>query len=313
MAIRDGADVGRIAAIRNHNHEREHGDGVGFFGFLETENNPETLVALCGAAEEWLESRGCRSIRGPVSYDMNNTVGVLVDGFSEPPAIMMPWNGPWLPDGLEEAGFAGVMDLVAHLIPTTKLPVRIQRLSDRLIKREGITIRTIRMDRFADEVKIIQRLYNAAWEKNWGYVPLTDAEIEFMARDLKPVVDPKLIIFAEVDGEPVGFAMCVPDVNEVLRKNRSGRLFPFGIFRLLFGMKRIRRVRVITLGTLPEYRNRGVEILFYRSCIDATDEGGYEDAECSWILATNDAMNRGIRDALGGEIFKTYRIYEKPL
>lgn len=312
VAVRDGRDVGRIAAIRNPLHEETHGEKVGFFGFLETEDDPETAGALLDAAAARVREWGVEAIRGPLSYDINGIVGLLVRPFDRPPTLLMPHNGPHVPRLVEQAGFAKAMDFLAWDIPDSNVTDRIRRLSDRLRKREGITIRDFRRDRFDEEVRVVHDLYNQAWEKNWGFVPMTDAEIDYMAEDLKQVFDPALVAFAEAGGKPVGFALCLPDLNEVLVRIRSGRLLPTGLFRILLGRRKIRRIRVITLGIVPEWRNRGIEVLFYREMFDRALRRGYVGGECGWILETNEAMNRGIEVACGATLGRRYRVYERP-
>ncbi|MHC4473617.1 MAG: N-acetyltransferase, partial [Planctomycetota bacterium] len=306
VAVRDGRDEGRIAAVRNRVHEETHGEAVGFFGFLETPDDAEVLEALTGAASAWLESKGLTSMRGPLSYDMNGISGALVEPFDEPPAILMPYNRAYLPRLLEAAGFTKAKDLLSYSIADSRVPERVRRLSDRLRRREGIEIRPFRRDRFDEELDLVRELYNRAWEKNWGFVPLTDAEMRYTAEDLRQVFNPDLVLFALVRGEPAGFSLALPDVNQVLLGIRSGRLLPTGILRLLFGMRRIDSARVITLGMLPEYRNRGIEILFFRETFDRGLRAGILRGECSWILEDNEPMKRGIA-ACGGVISKRYR------
>jgi GNAT superfamily N-acetyltransferase len=301
-----------VAAIVNRVHEEAHGDGAGFFGFLEAAPGPGVVGPLLDTVAAWLRARGCRIMRGPASYDSNGTFGALVEGFDRPPAILMPYNRSDLPPRLERAGLAGAMDLLAWEIPADGVPDRLRRISDRIRKKEGIEIRTIDRSRFDDEVALVRRLYNSAWEANWGFVPLTDAEVDYLAEDLRPVVDEDFVLFASVGGEAVGFAVALPDYNQPLMKVRSGRLFPFGLLRILLGKRKIDLVRVITLGTVPEYRRRGLETLFYVDLFERTMLRGFRAGEAGWILETNDAMNRGI-EACEGKVVKRYRVYERSL
>jgi len=312
VAVRGGRDVGRIAAVSNPRHREIHGEHVGFFGFLEAGDDAEVLNALLDAAADRARAAGATALRGPLSYDINGVVGALVEPFDAPPRILMPYNRPALPGLLEAAGFRPAKDVVAWDKPNTILPPRLARIAERIGRREGIRIRSVRMSHFAEEVEIVRRLYNSAWEKNWGFLPLTDAEIDDLARDLKPVIDPELVYFAEVEGKPVGFALALPDLNEALRGHRSGRLFPIGIFRLLFRRRWITYARIFALGVAPEFRNRGLEVLLYAEMGVRTSRLGYAGVECGWILEDNDAMNKGIA-AAGATITRRYRIYDRPL
>jgi GNAT superfamily N-acetyltransferase len=311
VAVRDGRDVGRIAAVRNRLHEEVHGEDVGFFGFLETDDDAGVLSALADAAAGWLGEKGLTSLRGPLSYDTNGIAGALVGPFDEPPVVLMPYNRAFLPRLLEEAGFRKAKDLLAFTVPN-RVTDRIRRLSDRLRERESIEIRSFRRDRFDEEIALVRDLYNRAWEKNWGFVPMTDAEMDYMAEDLRQVFDPDLVLFGSVRGELAGFALALPDLNRILVKIRSGRLFPTGIFRLLFGLGKIDYGRVLTLGLVPEYRNRGIEVLFFRETFERALRRGVTAGECSWVLEDNEPMKRGI-EACGGEVAKRYRVYERPI
>lgn len=312
VAVRDGRDVGRIAAVRNRLHEEVHADGAGFFGFFEPGEDPLVANALLDAAADWARARGLTVLRGPASYDANEVFGALVEGFDDPPMLMMPYNRPSLPALLEGAGFAKARDLLAWWVLSTDTPIRIRRIANRVLERGGFVLRPLRIKRFAEEVEIIRKLYNLAWEKNWGFVPLTDAEIDYKAKDLRQIVRPDLVLFAEVAGRPVGFAMSLPDVNEALRGVRSGRLFPFGLVRILWGLRKAHRLRIMTLGVLPEFRNLGLETAFYIRLFDRGRELGFDIGECSWILEDNAAMNRGI-EACGGRITRRYRVYERSI
>lgn len=312
VAVRNGRDVGRIAAIRNHRHEELHEELVGFFGFLEAEEDQEVVTALVEAAADRLRGKGLETMRGPLSYDTNEVSGTLVEGFDDPPTVMMPYNRPGLPPLLEGAGLTKARDLLAFRLDSDAMPERIKKLSDRIRSREGITLRSLRKNRFREDVDIVRKIYNRAWEKNWGFIPLTDEEIDYKAADMKQVIDPELVLFSMVDGAEVGFAMTLPDANQALIGVRSGRLFPFGLLKILRAWKRISRVRVVTLGTIPEYRNRGLELLFYRELFERALRHGYEYGECSWVLEDNEAMLKGI-DAMGGTLTKRYRIYDRKL
>ncbi len=313
IAVKDGRDVGRIAAIRNRIHEELHQEPVGFFGFFESSDDAEVAGALLDAAADWLREQGLKTIRGPLSYDTNDVSGMLVGPFDSPPSVMMAYNREYLPRLTEGAGFLKAKDLLAFVLDSSGLPDRIARLSNRVKKREGIVLRLFDKKRFLDEVRTIQEIYNQAWEKNWGFVPMNSEEIHYKADELKQIVDPEFVYFAEVKGETVGFGMALPDANQALRGIRSGRLFPTGLFRIMLAWRKINAVRVIILGTIPEYRNRGLEVLFYRELFDAAYRRGMSYGECSWILEDNEPMIKGMAALGSSEPSKRYRVYDRAL
>jgi GNAT superfamily N-acetyltransferase len=311
LARRHGRVVGRIAAIHNRRHNEVHGDRVGFFGFFESMDDPEVVAALVEAAAAWLRARGLAVVRGPASFSTNEEAGLLVDGFDAPPAVMMPHNPPGYARLLEGAGFRKAKDLVAYRSTDPRLPPRLAEAADTLERRYAITTRTLDMRRFAAEVDLVKRLYNAAWERNWGFVPMTDGEIACLARRLRPVVLPELVVFAERAGEPIGFGVALPDLNVALRRNPSGRLFP-GLLRVWWAARRIDRIRVLLLGTRPEWRGRGVDALLYKRIWEEGRRQGYGWAEAGWVLEDNHAMRNAL-ERMGFERYKTYRLYERAL
>lgn len=315
LAEKDGEAVGRIAAIVNRRHNEFHKDRLGFFGFFESENDPETARALLGAAAEWLRARGMDAMRGPVNFSTNeesSSPGVLVDGFDSSPVILMSHNPPYYAGLLEGAGLTKSKDLLAFWVADATPPARAERSVDRILAREHATIRSLDMGRFDEEVATIQRIYNSAWQQNWGFVPMTEAEIEHLARELKPVVDPHLCLFAEVDGRAVGFSLALPNLNEALRKIPSGRLLPTGIFRLLWERRRIRSLRIITLGLEPGFQRSGLGAALYLKTFQVGAPLGYRTAEASWILEDNWEMRRPL-EKMGASAYRTYRIYDQPL
>ena len=313
LAYRNGTPVGRIAAVENSLHNQVHEDRLGFFGQFECIDDPEVAHALLDRAAEWVENRGFDTIRGPVNFSMNEESGLLIEGFDDTPAILMTYNPPYYEALLEGWGLTKAKDLLAwHGGKGTFDEERFERMHRRTIERSGldIRVRSLNMKDFDNEVRLIRDLYNAGWEKNWGFVPMTDAEVHHMAKSLRPVVDPDLAMIGEIEGEPAGFALSLPDINQALHRI-NGRLFPFGIFKLLLGMKKITRVRVITLGVLPEYRRSGLDaLLYYQSFRRATDQG--LSGESSWILEDNREMNRA-QEKMGLALAKTYRLYDKAL
>ena len=307
----DGRTVGRIAAIKNDAHNREHDDRVGFYGFFESVNDQAVANALFDAAAAWLGSKGLDTMRGPMSPSINDECGLLVDGFTTPPTILMPHNPPYYVDLHERYGFRKAKDLIAVCGEGAAPPERILRAAKLLAERRGITLRALDMKRFAQEVELVKELYNRAWEKNWGFVPMTEAELDHLAKQLKPIIDPDLVCFAVVGGQAVGFAVAIPDLNVALKHNPSGRLFP-GILKILWHARKITRARVPLLGTIQEYRGRGVDALMYHWIWTKGYAKGYHWAEGGWILEDNAAMMNGAQQ-LGFHPYKTYRIYDKPL
>jgi GNAT superfamily N-acetyltransferase len=303
--------VGRIAAIHDRLHEETHADGVGFFGFFECVDDPAVASALFDVAAGWLRARGRGILRGPVNPSINDEAGLLVDGFDTPSVLMMPHNPRYYPALVEAAGFRKVKDLLAFQSTRTALPARLVAATDVVGKRHGIACRPIDMKRFPAEVALVKRLFNAGWERNWGYVPLTDREVDHLAAQLKPLVVPDLVAFAERQGVPIGFAAAIPDMNVALRANPSGRLFP-GILRVLWRARHLTRLRVILLGVLPEWQGRGVDALLYRHVWERGRARGYDWAEAGWVLEDNHAMiNALVR--MGFEVYKAYRLYERPI
>jgi GNAT superfamily N-acetyltransferase len=309
LARRGGRVVGRIAAIHDRLHDETHSDRVGFFGFFECVDDPPVAGALFDAAAGWLRGRQRDTLRGPLSPSINDEAGLLVDGFETPSVLMMPHNPRYYPALVEGAGFRKARDLLAFQSTGTELPERLVAATEIVRKRYGVGCRRIDMKRFKNEVALVQRLFNAGWLRNWGYVPLTEREVDHLAAQLKPLVVPDLVAFAEREGQPIGFAAAVPDFNVALRANRSGRLFP-GILKVLWASRRITRLRVILLGVLPEWRGRGVDAVLYRHVWENGRARGYDWAEAGWILEDNHAMINGLT-RMGFEAYKTYRVYER--
>lgn len=322
LAMRGGKVVGTISAHINHRHNEVHEDKVGFFGFFEVVQEYAVAEALFDAASAWLREQEMEAIRGPENFSQNEEVGLLVDGFDQPRVIMMTYNPPYYQDFIERAGFEKAQDLYAWLIRTDvfdhdvqKLPRKFVRVADQARSRENLVVRKIDMKRYDEEVEIAKIIYNAAWEKNWGFVPFTEHEIEHLAQELKMILDPDVVHIAEVDGKPAGICLGVPDVNQALLKARpqpNTWSLPLTLAKFLWHRRKIDTVRLMIMGVLPEYRTMGIDALFYVETARSAFAKGYEYSEMSWILESNDMMNR-IVERLGGQIYKTYRIYEKPV
>ncbi|HZI21534.1 MAG TPA: hypothetical protein VFD76_03430 [Gemmatimonadales bacterium] len=310
LALADGRTVGRIAAIKNDAHTREHGDKVGFYGFFECVNDPAVARALFDAAAAWLRERGLRVMRGPMSPSINDECGLLIEGLDTPPTLMMPHNPAYYVGLHDGYGFTKAKDLLAFEGSGGQIPERIARAATVIAERKRITLRPLNMKHFKEEVELVKALYNQAWEKNWGFVPLTEAEIDHLAKQLKPIVVPDLVCFAEREGKVIGFAVALPDFNVALKHNPSGRLL--GLPKILWYSRKITRCRILLLGTLKEYRMTGVDALMYHWIWSKGLAHGYTWGEGGWILEDNAPMvNAALQ--LGFRPYKTYRIYDKPL
>ena len=318
LARRDGKVVGRLAAIADDEHNRVHEDRTGFFGFFECENDPEAARALFAAAEAAAPEilPGCDRLRGPVNPSMNEEVGALIPAESDPgiPFLMMTYNPAYYLELFSFAGFAKEKDLVAILAPVSDQALgRLGRIAEAVRRREkgGLTVRTIRMDRFAEDLAIVKEIYNRAWEKNWGFVPMTSEEIDAMAKKLKPLLYPPWVLFVELNGTPVAFHLAIPDYNLVLNK-LGGSLFPFGWLKFLLLKRKIDRSRTMALGVLPEYRKRGFDAILYYEAMKEGVRIGTKWAEFSWMLEDNLDILKPL-EVFGGKVHRRYRIVGKAL
>ncbi len=317
LAERDGAVVGRIAAIANRLHNETHRDRVGFFGFFETIDDPAVPGALFQQAGAWLAARGFDAMRGPASFSVNDEYGLLASGFDTPNTIMMPHNPAAYLRLIEGAGFKNVKTLVAYeggsFEHYVEPPARIARAVDLARERYGITVRALRMNDFKAEVDRVKVLYNRCWESNWGAVPMTDHEIDHLAEQFKPVVVPDLVPFAECNGEPIGFGLVLPDFNQSFRTNRNGRMLPAAL-KLLWQLKtqQIHRCRILLLGVLPEYRGKAVDAILFHWIWTRAGARKMWWGEGGWVLQDNPAMNAGLQK-MGMTAYKTYHVYERPL
>ena len=314
LARRDGETVGRIAAILNNNHNNFHQEKCAFFGFFESIDEQSVAEALFQRAADWAREKGMTTLRGPANYSCNDSWGLLVEGFDSPPVILMPYNPRYYVDLLEKAGFGKAMDLYAWWMMSAHgiINPKILRIGEKVLREENIRLRTIDMKNFTHEVEVIKKIYNDAWSANWGFVPMTNAEFDFLAQDLKPVVDPRMVLVVEKDGQPVGFSLSIPDYNVALKKI-NGRLLPFGLLKVLYHKRAIDYVRVITLGVVRKLQtNSGIGAALYletfRRCIAA----GFPGGEFSWTLENNALINRGMK-LLGAKVYKRYRVYERAL
>lgn len=316
LARRNSEAVGRIAAITNALHNEIHRDNIGFFGFFECENNPQTAAALFVAAEDWLRKRGKTHIRGPVNPSMNDECGLLIDGFDEPPMILTTYNPRYYASLISEAGFEKAKDLFAYILDNNDyINDKVRRIINALRERSQISIRSVNFKnkrQFNLDVATLKEIYNAAWQPNWGFVKMTNEEFDFLAADLKQVANPDYALILEISGKPAGFALAIPDINQVLIHNKNGSL-PGALWHLLTKRKRINQVRIIVLGMLPEYQRSGGDAALYFEIGERGFKNGNQRGEASWILEDNIMMNRALQQTMKGTVYKTYRIYEKPL
>ena len=312
LAKSDNKIVGRIAAIQNTNYNEHHHCKVGFFGFMDFIEDQEVVNALLDKAKTFARENGNEYLMGPTNFTTNETAGILIDGFNEPPKIMMMYNKPYYKNMIEAYGMTKEIDLYAYMIYTDKVSEKALNIAEALevrLKKHGITIRSLVLKDISNEAKRIQSVYNQAWDDNWGFVPFTDAEFEYLKNDLKMIVDPRFAYIAEKNGETIGFGLTLPNINEVLIKNKRGKLFPFGIFRLLFGKKKIKSVRILALGVLKEYRKSGIEAVFFAKNIREAKKQNLIGGEASWVLENNKPMCDAA-EHLNGERYKTYRLYK---
>ncbi len=310
FAWRDGKLVGRIAAIVNSSHNNFHGETTGFFGFFESIDDAAVARKLIATAKNWLRGKGMNVLRGPTNLSTNDTCGFLSKGFDSSPTIMMTYNPEYYLSLMEAAGMSKCKQLYAYdFDKTMPMPERFVKFAEKAMQDKSLSFRTINMKQFDQEVELIHDIYNDAWQDNWGFVPMNEAEFKHLAKDLKPAVDPDIVYIAEVDGEAAGFSLALPDYNEILKKV-NGRLLPFGIFKLLLNKKKIKRIRVVTLGVRKRFqKKRGLAPAFYYETYRSGIEKGYAQGEFSWILEDNTLMNRAL-EGMGARLHKKYSIYE---
>jgi GNAT superfamily N-acetyltransferase len=316
LARAGGEIVGRIMASDDPNYNALHKTNVGCFGLFESIDDQTVAAALFTAAADWLRRKGRQEIMGPIDYSTNYMCGLLVDGFEHSPTLLTSHNPPYYRKLIEGWEFEKAMDLYAWWFSdSTDAAIRLRRLMARMKDRPPASIRTADLKNLEEEGRRIREIYNEAWEKNWGFVPFAEAEIDYMTKELKPIVDPDLTLFAEVEGRPVGFILAVPDINVALQKI-NGRLtwfgLPIGLIKLLYYKSRIKKGRLIALGVIPKYRRRGIaEALVLRIIEESMIKRG-GSGELSLTLENNFMINRFL-EAIGAEKYKTYRIYQRRL
>lgn len=305
-----GRDLGRVAAIENRRFKEYQGQALGFFGFFECADDAAVARALLDTASGWARARGNERLHGPVSPSTNHECGLLVEGFEDPPLVQMPYNPPYYEGLLLAAGFEGVQDLVATTYDVSEaIPERLERSLELFQKRHGFELRKLDLSDFAGELARFKLVYNEAWSRNYGFVPLSEREIESLARDLRPIIDRELCWFAEVKGETAAAMLCLPDYNQALRPLR-GKLFPLGWMRLWRGLSRIDRMRGMALGVRPGFRKMGIDHALLLEALRAAQRKGYRAIDVSWMLAHNVEMLRPL-ERVGARVYKRYRLYER--
>jgi len=317
-AVRDGETVGTIAAIADEVHPKVWNEPVGFFGEFEAIEDYSVAEKLFGAARAWLAERGLGVMRGPMNLSINDECSLLIDGFDGPPVIMMTYNPRYYLSFFERFGFVKAKDFHAYKLDIASygpnlehLPEQVRRVARIATERYGITIRHVDMKNFDRDVEMIMPIHRGAWSRNWGALPMSDAEYRHLAATLHSVVDPELTYLAFLDDKPIGCFVALPDLNQVAL-HLGGRLFPTGWLKYLWYRRKVTGIRVLIMGVLEEHRLKGVESLFYQEGCRVAVRKGYQWAEMSWILEDNYRVSRGI-ETMGGHVYRTYRIYDLPI
>lgn len=311
LAWREGAVVGRIGAVDDRLHNETHRENVAMFGFFEAADE-SAAHSLFDAAETWARARGRTALRGPINPSLNDNAGLLIDGFDTDSMIMMPHNPREYARFIEAAGYRKIKDLVAWLFDMTGgVPPIIERLALRQRERHAIVVRPLDMAEFSREIERLRQLYCAAWERNWGFVSPTEAEFQHIAAEMKPIFDPRCAVCAAVNGRMIACAIAIPDVNQAL-KGTGGKLFPFGLVKLLLRHRYIDQARLLLLGIDPAYRSAGLYPLLVFELHRQAKGGPYKRAELSWVLEDNRDVNQPAEQA-GAKKYKTYRIYQKAI
>lgn len=317
VAYKDGRPVGRVSAQIDQEHLQRHKDDAGMFGFLDTTDDPEVVRALLAEAEAWLKARGMKRCRGPMSLSINEEIGCLVEGFDDPPMVMMPYHNRYQAGLIEQAGYAKLKDVFSWKYDVGEVPPRAQKAHDEIAAMPEITTRQADPKKVAEEVRIIMDIFNDAWCDNWGFVPATEAEVAKLAKDMSMILMPEITRLTFINGEPAAVAMGIPNLNEVTR-DLGGKLFPFGFLKMLWRLKvqGPKSGRLLILGIAKKWRHvrryGGLSAYLYVEMNRSAHLLGMKEGELGWTLEDNAAVNAGIR-LMGGRIAKRYRIYEKAL
>ena len=311
LAVRDGKPCGRVAAIINHVHNERFHERRGMFGFFESIDDQEVATGLFDAAKAWFAERDVFLMRGPINPSLNYECGLLIDGFYEPPTFMMTYNHPYYAKLIEGYGFKKSQDMYAFLGERDMLAGLDQKLTfvvDEATRRFQVKMRHLNPKKFRDEVRMFLHIYNESLGGTWGFTPLSDGEIEHMSAGMQHLIVPEMTAVAEVDGRPVACAFGLLDYNPIIKKI-DGSLFPFGFLRLLWGRKKIQRVRLISTNVLPEFQRWGLGLVVLNKMLPDSLEWGIKECEYSWVLESNDLSYKTLKRG-GAKLTKTYRIYD---
>lgn len=314
LALRGSEPVGRIAAIVNHNHNRFHNELAAAWGFFECVDDVEAASALFSKVEAWARRQGMQILRGPLNPSTNYEIGMLLEGFESPPTFMMPYNPPYYLRLAESFGFRKEKDLLAYAVERGWQPPEwIGRIARKILAENNVRVRHVQMDQLQSEVHLIKEIYHDAWFDNWGFVPMTDAEIDEMGRKLKQILDPRLVFFILLDEEPVGVGMIVPDVNPLL-KRFNGHIGPLGWLKYLLYKREVTGLRGMIFGIKKQYQQMGLPLVafdyLYRGLLENDGLKKYRTIELGWNLEDNDLINKWYDDG-GAQVVKKYRIYHK--
>lgn len=312
LALRGKKIVGRIIAHYDNRHNEYFGEKRGCVGFFECINDSAVSRALFAAAERWLAGQGMTEMFGPLSFLLYDASGLLLDDYEAVPAVELPYNPPYYVDLFADYGLEKVIDWYAYRISrTTKMPDLAYKLRDRLEQRGGFVFRALDLANYREEAARLNTIFNKAWEGNWGHMPLTAEQWTRVADELRPVVKPELVVVAERRGEAVGFILTVPDINQAIQ-SANGKLFPFGLIRMLLALRKVDRLRTLMMGVLPEYRMKGLPAVLILETVERGVRMGYQTSDCSLVVETNSALIN-VLDRFGAERYKTYRHFSKPI
>jgi hypothetical protein len=310
LAYRNEDVVGRIAAIKNDIHLKYHNDSAGQFGFFECINDQQVANALFDTAKSWMKEKGLKFMRGPANPSSNDIYAMLIEGFDDSPRLLMPYNPAYYIKLCENYGMKKAKDMYAWKIVNEKIMAseKLKRGQELVRKRYNVQISQLNMNTFQKDLEKFKYVYNKAWAPNWGFVPMTEEQIDAMAKDMKPLAEPSLVLFGEIEGKLIGAALVMLDYNFIF-KQMNGRLLPFNFIKLFTHKKKIKWARILTLGIIPEYQKKGLDTIFYWEIVNRAAKIGIRLGEASWVLEDNDMMNRGL-ELMNAEKYKKYRIWE---
>ncbi len=309
LACRNGKVCGRIAAIEDRRYNEYHNTKTGFFGFFECIDDQTAAKLLVKVATGWLKDRGLTEILGPANPGMMDEIGILVDGFEEYPGFLMPYHKRYYDRLLKSEGFKKEIDMFAFRVTQDSVDLDRMQRAGKIVKKRNpeLKIREVNKKKLDEEIQIVREIFNSSWSQNWGFIPMSEAELAALAEDLKMILNPEFAHIAEIDGKPIAFSVGLPDLNQALR-HMNGTLFPLGIFKLLWYQRKIDRIRTALMGVIPEYRGKGIDALLHLEAIMNGKKEGFYSSELSWVLETNTGMMR-VAEKIGAHIEKTYRMY----